>query len=898
VKGQQLVVTVSGTTDASDPETAALFAFVIPPGVTSGCQSNKDGEPDAAVDVLSSNQDFDVPGPFSVSGRSDIALTTPGKWWFCAYLEDLIGPFDQPPIATSFVPFSVVPPPPPPCIRDVGVMQNVVAHAVSGCFMQAGGLDTATGDVLVNGLDLHAPGAPLTVNVNGRSLTGPALMLLEFPLSGNLKNALPLKPLVGGKFDIADAAANGIQIVDLPSNAQIFSVPLVLGVYGQFGDSASTDLSGVASLKLLGAGLEGAFDLTTDNQYLGQLTNLHIAVNGGGNKSEAPSGGPPLGGGQPGKHYRVHSIYNCRKNPPRGFKCVKDKRVRFSGGGFLKRSDGEEPDLVHGFPIRNLTLDYTAPFGLPFLGEWQGHGTLSLASVLPGALQLVGVSPELSLGASFYVNPLQFSGADGDLSGVNVPLFGAVFLQHIGASVHLAHRGAQDLKISGDIGVSAGPKLPFLKKPVASIDGGFSWQHGNKNGFDLLIAGELRLETGNLHLAGGSFEYDNRDRNGGGADVTAKGQLGGKYGKDWLNVQPQFNVEGHFTSKHFELSGKGQAKVQLGPIGGGPTVTAIISDKGFGFCGHLDALFFHGEVGISKNWAGDWQWFTCDFSSLETIYKVQTSAAAGDRAVRVRRGLKAVQIAVSAPGAPPHVTLAGPGGEQIAAPSQPDQPAITANALTLSESSTHTTYFEIDHPRVGRWHVIPAATQPGPLVVKAAYPLPRFHLHARISGHGHRRTLTWKAPSLPGISYMFEEVGRHVFARIGGPRSGSGRLSFRPSKGPAGRRTIRVRVEHDGLPVRTLIAGHYRARGTPPPRGPRRAHRRLRGRTLTVSWSRVRHAIGYVVKVHERDRPATTTTWSASSRHAKLKLHGRKVRRAAVVALVNGLRSRATIARR
>ena len=107
-----------------------------------------------------------------------------------------------------------------------------------------------------------------------------------------------------------------------------------------------------------------------------------------------------------------------------------------------------------------------------------------------------------------------------------------------------------------------------------------------------------------------------------------------------------------------------------------------------------------------------------------------------------------------------------------------------------------------------------------------ATPLPtNFHAAARVTGRGRERTLTWKLPRVPGIDYVLEESRAHVLAPITMPVAGSGRIRFRPATGPAGRRTVLVLVERNGLTVTTLIAGNYSAPGTPTLRGPRVAQR-------------------------------------------------------------------------
>ena len=378
------------------------------------------------------------------------------------------------------------------CVRQVQVSAGVVAQVVdpNGCFSQSGAASTVNGDVAVNGLVLHRldSSASISIDPSAQTLTSSGALRLEAVASGSsgllAGTAIPLETLAApAKFDIAAAASNGLQFPSL-SNIALFGLPLSFGVYGQFGTQATTDLSSVASLQLFGPSINGAVDLTTDDTQLLQVTSMHFDVNGGdsGGTSSSGSGGGSGTGGQPGKNYRVHSIYNCSKAPPRGFKCVvAPDKIKWAHGGFLQRDDGEEPSLGRAFPIRDVTIDWMAPFGFPTLGEWSGSGTIDLASVFPGVLKKV--APSLQLGMSFYAVPFQFSGASATLDNVNIPIGEFVFLNSLSANFHLPHPGSQDVQIGGGIGLSAGPKLGRFK--ALGVDGNFSYQHGHSSGFDM-----------------------------------------------------------------------------------------------------------------------------------------------------------------------------------------------------------------------------------------------------------------------------------------------------------------------------------------------------------------------------------------------------------------------------
>ena len=101
--------------------------------------------------------------------------------------------------------------------------------------------------------------------------------------------------------------------------------------------------------------------------------------------------------------------------------------------------------------------------------------------------------------------------------------------------------------------------------------------------------------------------------------------------------------------------------------------------------------------------------------------------------------------------------------------------------------------------------------------IREAYGLPKPVVHARVSGRGRTRTLSWRLRPIPGQKVQFAEYGTDVRHLITTTAKASGRVRFTPQTGPAGRRRIVAIVEQYGLPRATLTLASFRAPGPPRP---------------------------------------------------------------------------------
>jgi hypothetical protein len=183
--------------------------------------------------------------------------------------------------------------------------------------------------------------------------------------------------------------------------------------------------------------------------------------------------------------------------------------------------------------------------------------------------------------------------------------------------------------------------------------------------------------------------------------------------------------------------------------------------------------------------------------------------------------------------------------------------------LVVQDPATATTWVILHRPAAGRWTVTPRA---GSVLagVDVADPLPPVRLAVRVTGHGGRRTLSWRMPALPGHTLTLTELGTKTPARtLVRTSRARGRIAF-ATKGAAGPRRIVATVSHAGLPRTTRVVARFRSPA--PPRLRRVTTIRRRGATL--SWKAQAGADTYAVAV----TPPGGTTITASVRAPRLKL--------------------------
>ena len=162
----------------------------------------------------------------------------------------------------------------------------------------------------------------------------------------------------------------------------------------------------------------------------------------------------------------------------------------------------------------------------------------------------------------------------------------------------------------------------------------------------------------------------------------------------------------------------------------------------------------------------------------------------------------------------------------------------TAKAFAFQSLEKRLTWFAVKAPAAGVWKIVPEADSTPITEVRAANGLPAPKVTAKVTrGAGRKRVLTYKIAPLKGQTVAFAEQGkRGLGAAIGDVKAQTkGTLTFTPTAGPGGPRTIIAQVAQRGIPRKTLVVARYVAPAPPRPAKPRLKARRS-GTKLIVTW--------------------------------------------------------------
>jgi hypothetical protein len=111
--------------------------------------------------------------------------------------------------------------------------------------------------------------------------------------------------------------------------------------------------------------------------------------------------------------------------------------------------------------------------------------------------------------------------------------------------------------------------------------------------------------------------------------------------------------------------------------------------------------------------------------------------------------------------------------------------------------------------------------------------------------------LTYDARKRGGQRVTFYERGNNVMKAIKTVTGGRGKVGFKPSFGPGGRRQIVAQATVDGIAIRPQTLATFRMAAPRRTGKPRRVLLTRRGGSLLVSWSKARGATRYGVLVKE-----------------------------------------------
>lgn len=476
--------------------------------------------------------------------------------------------------------------------------------------------------------------------------------------------------------------------------------------------------------------------------------------------------------------------------------------------------------------VKNLSIDYAATGNV-----WSGTATLNIPEGTPYFGIDVAVrfdNGDFTMG-SFNVN-VPFPG---------VPIFTDTYLNGFGGGfdIHPDKRsfhgsisvGAIPLDPPNyTIGVTGTVSITFINGGPVVLEADGS---GSVHGFGIANA-KLIFQTNGYFEVNGNVDLD--------LDVAEL-----KAGLDAFVDLP---------AKEFSANVNGDLS-----IGGASAISvqAVISSLGVAACGSEFGL----HAGLSYPWGGTPDAAvgtgSCDLSPFVVKpVSVASVAGRGGRArvaeVATASGTPFEDIAVTGAGAAPSVVLTSPRGKTVV-PVAFGPSAASAPAVALTVAKTRTTYVMVRNPGAGTWKVSAAPGSSAITRVRQARGYPAPALHARVSGHGVTRRLTYSVTRRPGLSVAFAERAHRVYRILGTAKGAHGTLRFTPAPGSAGKRAVYAIVSEGGVARESVPVSSYRA---PAPATPARVHAlhvRRRGRKFSISFGGARGAAYYLLTVHGTD---------------------------------------------
>ena len=479
--------------------------------------------------------------------------------------------------------------------------------------------------------------------------------------------------------------------------------------------------------------------------------------------------------------------------------------------------------------VKNLSIDYAATGNV-----WTGTATLNIPEGTPYFGIDVAVrfdDGDFTMG-SFNVN-VPFPG---------VPIFTDTYLNGFGGGfdIHPEKRsfhgsisvGAIPLDPPNyTIGVTGSVTITFINGGPVVLEADGS---GSVHGFDIANA-KLIFQTNGYFEVNGNVDVD----------------------LDVAELRAGLDAFVDLPAKEFSANVNGELS-----IGGASAISvqAVISSLGVAACGSEFGL----HAGLSYPWGGtpDASVGTgsCDLSPF-VVTPVSVASVAG-RSARTRvaefataagaGGAPFEDIAVTGSGVPPSVVLTSPRGKTVV-PVAFGPGAASAPAVALTVPKTSTTYVMVRNPGAGNWKVSAAPGSSAITQVRQARGYPAPALHARVSGHGATRRLTYTVTRRPGLSVSFAERAHRVYRILGTAKGAHGTLRFTPAPGSAGKRTVYAIVSEGGVARESVAVTSYKAPAPAAPARVRGLHVRRHGRRFAISFGSARGAAYYVLAVRGTD---------------------------------------------
>jgi hypothetical protein len=480
------------------------------------------------------------------------------------------------------------------------------------------------------------------------------------------------------------------------------------------------------------------------------------------------------------------------------------------------------PDLVLGaLEVKDLNIDYTQMGNV-----WTGSAMLNI----PAGTPYFGIA----VAVRFDNGDFTMGSFDVSVPFPGVPIFTDTYLDGFGGGfdIHPDRRSFHGSVMVGaipldppnyTIGVTGTVTITFINggPVVLEVDGS-----GSVHGLSIATA-KLLFQTN------GYFEVD------GNLDVD----LG------VAELQASLSAFADLPAEEFSAQINGSLSIVDYPAIG---IQGVVSSKGVAACGsYLGAAF-----GLYYAW-GDTPsaGFGCDVSPyvVKPVSAASIARRAGGRArvaaVAMAAGAPFEDLAVTGAGAPPSVVLHSPSGQTVIPVRLGPGASAGDPAVALPDARNNITYVMIRHAGGGTW-TVSAAPGSAPITsVAQARGYAPVKVHARVSGRGATRRLTYSLTTHPGLSVSFAERAHREYRVLGTARGKHGTLRFVPGAGVAGKRTIYALVSENGVPRQTLAVGSYIAPGPVTPSRVRGLRVRRHGRRFSVSFAGATGAAYYRVQV-------------------------------------------------
>jgi hypothetical protein len=482
-------------------------------------------------------------------------------------------------------------------------------------------------------------------------------------------------------------------------------------------------------------------------------------------------------------------------------------------------------DVVLGaLEIKNLDVSYQRTGSV-----WKGSAHLNIPAG----------SPFFGIDASVEFDDGDFNMGSFQVNGLypGIPIFTDTYLTGFGGGFDI-HPGKRHF--FGSIDVGAIPLDP--PNYTLGITGVVGLTFNDNGPVVLTVDGTGSIHGLQVATAGLTFSTNGFFEMKGQADLDL----------DVVDVNASVDAFAYLPQKEFSSEMTGDVNVAGIDISG---IDGIVSTRGTGACGSYLGL----KAGFGYVWGGSVSvfWHGCDFGP----YRIQPPpsgnalSAAGGRVaadVAVVKGTPVTNFEVRGTGGAPSVVLTDPAGHTVTPVALSPQTVHSA-AISIADPAHDLTYVSVTAPRAGNWQVTAAPGSAPIAQVLAARGYPAPTLHAKVTGTGATRTLTYTAKTPPGTTVQFAERGSDAYKVLGTAKGSRGTLRFTPADGSAGRRAVVALLTENGLPARELTVAHYVAPAPPRPGKVHGLRVSRRGRSFGVAFGKAGGASHYLVSIDATD---------------------------------------------